>query len=876
MKKEKQYAIIELYQKTTIYSVLEWSRLEMETARLANIYKIIESSRVKYGTLKKCEFHIHTPASFDYRLIPGKKYSTLTINEVVDIALSQGYLDEDSKAILDQKIIAGEYEGEEYKKSLSDQDIPYDSLKEYLAYQLIAHKLYGESVEVAVISDHNTIEGFFKLKFALVEYFQRIIKVSGINKRPIHLFLGIEISCSEQNHLVGIFDENKYEQLNRLIDDFIFSKEQGTYETSYNMIEKIIALNGIPYIAHINTSDFIGTGIYKETLYGSDNLNVLGLTNLSRKSFVLETLSNFTNKTSRFCFIHEGDSHELTTLGKRNTWIKFSKISFQALKKAVKNHHFCIYSEEPFLTNKYIKGIIVEPGKEGFLRSRPGQLDDRFYLDFSKDLNCIIGGRGTGKSTILNMLETIFTLESKTVDSLKFISKHKIVYVVFHLKGNDYIIKFIPQSSSDRDYYEIDDFAPRAFKNKNPEKLFLSDHWLELYEVTANSDIIDFQLITENRNIILNDIFRNGYSINNIINSIDRGEIGLFVKEVIFNGLIFEDFKSFINKINHTPKSKFNKFIKENFHQLVNIIERRKLHVDEAIKEFNFINQNLINIHYSPKEKHIDYYLSYLFDDIQDKTNRILKTKLKWHDAERFIYESVKKIGFLELINLLLNDKVFEIEKQNKLSNYISTPTTLREIESGWEDISVANIKQVYREIKNKLLSKNINAFETTLVRYFEVIDDFTLSFNVNSKESVSEQACLMKNIVELSLGQKVVAILTFLFNYGKYSNDNSPLIIDQPEDNLDNQYIYKNLVASLREMKNSRQVILVTHSSTIVTNADSEQVIVLNSNNEVGWIEQKGYPSDEKIMKYIITYLEGGEPSFKHKMDMYSIVLNA
>lgn len=119
-----------------------------------------------------------------------------------------------------------------------------------------------------------------------------------------------------------------------------------------------------------------------------------------------------------------------------------------------------------------------------------------------------------------------------------------------------------------------------------------------------------------------------------------------------------------------------------------------------------------------------------------------------------------------------------------------------------------------------------------------------------------------------------MVAILTFILNYGTYCGDNSSLIIDQPEDNLDNQYIYKNLVSSLRQVKNERQVIVVTHSSTIVTNADAEQVIVLKSDNKHGWIENRGYPSDKIVMKYIVQYLEGGEESFKHKMDAYSTIL--
>lgn len=106
----------------------------------------------------------------------------------------------------------------------------------------------------------------------------------------------------------------------------------------------------------------------------------------------------------------------------------------------------------------------------------------------------------------------------------------------------------------------------------------------------------------------------------------------------------------------------------------------------------------------------------------------------------------------------------------------------------------------------------------------------------------IRTERVVMKDIEELSLGQKVVAILTMIFNYGEHSADSTPLVIDQPEDNLDNLYIYQNLVKSLRRIKNKRQVIIATHSATIVTNADAEQVIILESDNkEVGY--QKRIP---------------------------------
>lgn len=61
----------------------------------------------------------------------------------------------------------------------------------------------------------------------------------------------------------------------------------------------------------------------------------------------------------------------------------------------------------------------------------------------------------------------------------------------------------------------------------------------------------------------------------------------------------------------------------------------------------------------------------------------------------------------------------------------------------------------------------------------------------MNSKEATPNQGVLLKSIESLSLVQKVAAILTFIFKLGIHAKDNTPLIIDQPEDNLDKVSIY-------------------------------------------------------------------------------------
>ena len=116
--------------------------------------------------------------------------------------------------------------------------------------------------------------------------------------------------------------------------------------------------------------------------------------------------------------------------------------------------------------------------------------------------------------------------------------------------------------------------------------------------------------------------------------------------------------------------------------------------------------------------------------------------------------------------------------------------------------------------------------------------------------------------------------MLSFILGYSEYSNDYRPLIIDQPEDNLDNQYIFKNLVSQLRDVKEKRQVIIATHSSTIVTNAKADLVCVMESNGDHGWVKATGYAGDPTIKRYILHYLEGGKDSFIHKINIYEDIL--
>ncbi len=98
----------------------------------------------------------------------------------------------------------------------------------------------------------------------------------------------------------------------------------------------------------------------------------------------------------------------------------------------------------------------------------------------------------------------------------------------------------------------------------------------------------------------------------------------------------------------------------------------------------------------------------------------------------------------------------------------------------------------------------------------------------------------------EMSTGKASFVILMLIVGL---SSSKAPILIDQPEDNLDNRSITKDLVKYLRDKKTDRQIILVTHNPNIVVNADAENVIVAN---------QKGQNDKETSSIYTFDYVNG------------------
>lgn len=109
------------------------------------------------------------------------------------------------------------------------------------------------------------------------------------------------------------------------------------------------------------------------------------------------------------------------------------------------------------------------------------------------------------------------------------------------------------------------------------------------------------------------------------------------------------------------------------------------------------------------------------------------------------------------------------------------------------------------------------------------------------------------------SPGQQTAALLAFVLGYGY-----EPIVLDQPEDDLDNTLIYELLVNRLRETKTKRQVIVVTHNANIVVHGDAELVLTLEARCGQSHIASVGGLQERSVRDEICRVMEGGKEAFE------------
>lgn len=837
---------------------------------LQDTYEKISKQSNKYGRYHKVLFHLHTYASYDYAVL--EKYrnmdSSISLGELCELCYE--------KALFPRENFDG------VLSNIRKENMKfYRSNMEVLVYLLIVWELMINKYELVVVTDHNNIDGYERLVKALdiiYTYRKSYAKEKGYFAPKI--LLGIEVSCADKNHVVGIFDNEEAgvkDKIKHFIKENVMGDNSGSYQTSLFVLDEIKKMGGIGYIAHINSSPMLSakkgekflSGTYTNMLFSYPSLKVIGVHNKENLSKVRERISNYTVR--EFSYVIDSDSHSIDTIAQSFFWIKGEDLNFKMIKEAVRDAAIAIQLDYPVPPKSFIEGILLRNNGTGFLC---GKVNDELVLNLSCQLNCIIGGRGSGKSTLLNLMELILSQNFINDSMYNELCKYDQVWLLYYHDEREYLINFMPMQKEYDDKSDFDELKDRTketvhylYGNIKLNKIFYRETILKrcihVYPI-ENGTVISKSC----SNKIIKSFFDQSYSVNELVQTASSDEINEYITNTM--GLTFR--RENRRKIDSLTN------LKSFLLRLDSILLNRAKNINKKIDQFNNCKSatGKIRIEYQQMKdvpNLIDFErLLGLVPTCKINGEKLYRKNNITLDGIIGFLEKVYKENGLTKFLIILIDKML-VDTDVDIIKYCEENTE-DIVDEGINIVSKASSTDLLKMINNDILENSTDYLIKLMENdYLSKTETFSLLFNVMNKEGGEKER--YKNVRELSLGQKVIVMLSFIFSYSEYTNDNRPLLIDQPEDNLDNQYIYKNLVDDLRKIKGNRQVIIATHSATIVTNAKAEQVVVLESDGEHGWISCRGYPTMKNIKQKIINYMEGGTESFLHKIDVYNEVLS-
>lgn len=374
-------------------------------------------------------------------------------------------------------------------------------------------------------------------------------------------------------------------------------------------------------------------------------------------------------------------------------------------------------------------------------------------------------------------------------------------------------------------------------------------------------------------------------SLNNILGTFNTIELSLALdenrrfiqQEGIFNSLFQTKAKRKLELEKLLKPFLSNEETKKKIEAIEKLIieDKQKLSVIKQIKLDIVKNQSALS---EEKKKifglYIENYNEY-FKIVEEIKDRALKLK----DDDNLEIQGVPKFNFPKFRNAMLG------VSDGRRINYMSY--------------------DVYADQKTGTDDFMISELRTSLEKIFDEIDKGTypLSSKADSKHAIklllNDYFFDYWNVIydndaldQMSTGKASFVILMLIVGL---STSKSPILIDQPEDNLDNRSITKDLVSYLRNKKLERQIIVVTHNPNVVVNADAENIIVANQRGQndivttspfqfdyINGSLENSKPHDISesdvlrsmgIKEHIADIVEGGKEAFKQREKKYGFI---
>jgi len=653
------------------------------------------------------------------------------------------------------------------------------------------------------------------------------------------------------------------------------------------------------------------------------------------------------------------DNHNPTNYTFNSLWIK-ADLTFNGLKQILyePEERIRIQKDKPDDKKGYQVIDSVTLQEDGFW-------NNTIYLN--ENLNTIIGGRSTGKSTLLKSIaKKIDDKINLDDEETKFIEKH-ISGVSIKWKDElgeetSQYIQFLPQNYmhaiAKNENRELDELIEKIISSKDENKALqtYNDSNKEI-EKTLSKNIVDaFQLQNELKSLqsqlkeigdkqgVLKEIERLNQKIKELsvsanistdeivqyqdtikkINELqqqieevnkDIQFLDSLKKQSVFNDDIIYQFDNLSvtikNDLTHSFEQLKEQVTTQWNNQLDDYIEKRRKKSDE-------ISKNKVEIEKSEiVEKGQKYYTNNKeLTDIQEKLKEETLRLQKIEDVEKKIATTTDRNNNMvnnivsehlkyktnanslkEQLNIDHNDVKISTKincQIGAISEFLKERCNLRGTErqdyvSRIGNDYDANTQKVVSTFLNDALQNNIDFKNYNTAQ--NVINEFFIKNWYEYSFELTYQGDIFN---EMSPGKKAFVILKLLL---EFDSRECPILINQPEDSLDNRAIYNELVEYIKNKKKTRQIILVTHNPNVVVSADSENIIVANQHGSKnlndngikfqyvnGSLENSKMRDDkykeekdsilpsQGIREHVCEILEGGQEAFEKREKKYGL----
>jgi len=631
--------------------------------------------------------------------------------------------------------------------------------------------------------------------------------------------------------------------------------------------------------------------------------------------------------------LQSSDSHSLEGIGTKYSWIK-ADLTFEGLKQIIfePEHRICVGIGKPVRTDNEL--IIDRIEYDG----------DTILL--SDNLNTIIGGRSTGKSTLLNSIAYklndsesknkytykdmenfhVFWKDREEDDTRKiqYLPQEHMIQLANNTEKLNFLVNEIIQSkgldenikSYQQSHNKID-IAIKGLLNEFKENLQRQQNLVkpEFDKKATNKRIIELhkkrdELLSA---VDIDDEEKKKFEIDNSTIKKLQGEINRLEKDFVFiDNLFIPNIAAYsksnsalehsdeIRDIINSAVEDINQKVQQTFEDKINILKQR---LDDQIYE----TKNKIGlIRDTPDFKKFLSYLqdnnelSFIEENIKQETT-ILK-KIESYEQE---ISNLKTENDQLKQNIINQYREYSKIRKELLTSFdisesdlkITVDFYLKDLELEFDYINAQGrskaefIEKLNFEFDSMIdtifedNSLKFNGNKTTLdhIEKFFTTDFYSYKFDIEYQNDKFEQ---------MSPGKKAFVVLKLILDF---SNSRVPVLIDQPEDSLDNRAIYHELTAYIKQRKLKRQIIIVTHNPNIVVSGDCENVIVANQHSENnpnphnkvfayknGALENQIKEPDSNfilnkkcIKEHVCEILEGGIEAFKRREDKYGIKID-